>query len=105
VVRGGSRVWSKTRRCGDMGKVVAQWPYRRRSGRDQAARRARTAEMAAFGHVRSGGTLTARRQCGSDSGVAWLRTVVQSADAFMAWARHEEGEADRWDPAADFILN
>jgi hypothetical protein len=38
------------------------------AGPDPAVRRARTAEMVAFGHARSGGALTARRRHGSDSG-------------------------------------
>jgi hypothetical protein len=32
VVRGGSRLQSKTRRCGDTGEAATRWPYQRRSG-------------------------------------------------------------------------
>jgi hypothetical protein len=32
VVRGGSRLWNKTRWRGDAMKAAVRWPYRRRSG-------------------------------------------------------------------------
>jgi hypothetical protein len=112
VVRGGSRLQSKTRWRGDAGKAAARWPYRRRSG-------ARPGGEALSDSGDDGArTRTVERRSDSEA-AAWLRTMAsvlqtatRSAGAFMVWARHVavsarhgERESDRWDPAADFISN
>jgi hypothetical protein len=53
VVRGGGRLWRKLRWCGDTGKAVAWWTYRRRSKTRPGSK------VTALRHARSGGAQTA----------------------------------------------
>jgi hypothetical protein len=130
AVRGGNRFWSKTRWHGDTRKASVRWPYRRRSGaRPSGEAHSDSGDSGTWTRAvgrRSDSEVAARLRT---TKMAWLRTKARSADAFMARARRvavsarhgvwharwrqcadertrrREREADRWDPAADFIPN
>jgi hypothetical protein len=121
VVRGGSRLQSKTRWRIDARKAAARRPYRWRSGARPGG------EM--WSDSGDGGARTrAIGRCSDSEAAVWLRTGdsfdALNSDAvgrclYGVGAAHgtpgggsaltsgpsAERETDRWDPAADFILN
>jgi hypothetical protein len=90
MVRGGSRLRSKTRWCGDARK-------QRRDGlTGGGAGRAQTAKMAAFRHARSGGAPTVRRQRGLDNGEALSERHYRPAPLWRC--------AGVWQPRGNGVL-